>query len=169
MRDRTTHHSDYMTGKVEKLRFWKKWTSKCGWNNYSDKSLWFRAETFFQRSLESFLWTLWTCSRYLKGHVLDLCVSKKIVIARHKKKMQNPERKKNDVRKLPFACNVFACNFDKIPSKKDSPTFFAYFLKSPVEGCFVRLQRKNSSQPEPRSTHVPSPKNCQDGLWTINV
>ena len=43
----------------------------------------FLGSNFFQRSLETFLWTLRTCSRYLKGPPnLDLCISKRIVTAR---------------------------------------------------------------------------------------
>ena len=50
---------------------------------YSDKSS-FLSSNFFQRSLQTFLWTLWTCSEYLKGPPnLDLYISKIIVTARH--------------------------------------------------------------------------------------
>ena len=42
------------------------------------------AKTFFQRAVKIFLWTLWARSRYLEGPPrLVLCVSKKIVAARH--------------------------------------------------------------------------------------
>ena len=41
------------------------------------QNLIFWAEAFFQRSLETFLWILRTCSSYLKGLLnLDFCVSK---------------------------------------------------------------------------------------------
>ena len=44
----------------------------------------FWAETFFQRPLETFLWTLQACLRYLKGPPnLVLYVTKTIVTARH--------------------------------------------------------------------------------------
>ena len=47
-------------------------------------SLMFWVETFFQNSLENFLWTLWTCSSYRKGPSnLYLCVNKKVVTVGH--------------------------------------------------------------------------------------
>ena len=50
---------------------------------YSDKTSCFELKLFFQRLLENFLWTLRTCSRYLKGSSnLANCVNKKIVTAR---------------------------------------------------------------------------------------
>ena len=62
--------------KWKKLRFWKNEAQnqvRIFWQN-----LMFWAETFFQRSLENFSWTLWTCSRYLKGAPNQvLCLSTK--------------------------------------------------------------------------------------------
>ena len=46
-------------------------------------STFFEVKLFFQRLVENFLWTLRTCSSYLKGPPnLVLCVSKKIVTTR---------------------------------------------------------------------------------------
>jgi len=64
------------------------WKSEKSWDfekmklkielEYSDKTPFFWAETFFQRPLEIFLLTLRTCSRCLKGPLnLALCVRKK--------------------------------------------------------------------------------------------
>ena len=68
--------------KWKKLRFWKNEAqNQVGifWQNF-----FWGAETFFQRPLENFLWTLWSCSRYLKGPLsLVLCVSKTIVTIRY--------------------------------------------------------------------------------------
>ena len=66
---------------------------------YSDKTPFFELKLFFQRPLENFLWTLCTCSRYLKGPPnLVLCVSKKIVTVRHTntKILTKKTSKKND-------------------------------------------------------------------------
>ena len=49
-----------------------------------DKTPFFGLKLFFQGPLEFFLLTLRTCSRYLRGPPnLVLCLSKKIVTARH--------------------------------------------------------------------------------------
>ena len=58
----------------------------------------FGTETFFQRPLENFLWTLQTCSRYLKGPPNKvLCVSQKnhdrIMTVRHTVPIKNISKK----------------------------------------------------------------------------
>ena len=63
---------------------------------YFDKSSSFELKLFFQRPLENFLWTLRTCSRYLKGFSnLENCVSKQIVTTRHTKRIIWQEKQKN--------------------------------------------------------------------------
>ena len=72
-----------MSGKVKKVEILKKMKLKMRLE-YSDKTPFFELKLFFQRPLENFLWTLCTCSRYLKGLPNRvLCVCKKIVTARH--------------------------------------------------------------------------------------
>ena len=58
----------------------KAWSSKSIWNILTKPYV--LSWNFFQRPLENVLWTLWTCSRYLKGPPkLNLCISKRIVTA----------------------------------------------------------------------------------------
>ena len=51
---------------------------------YSDKTLFFGAKLFLKKPLQTFLWTLRACSRYLKSlQSLYLCTSKKSMTVRH--------------------------------------------------------------------------------------
>ena len=89
--------------KWKKLRFWKNEAQNRVGIFWQNPIFW--AETFFQRPLENFLFTLRTCSRYLKGPLnLAVCVSKKIVTIRHtNKKILAKNRKKKHFWRLPLA------------------------------------------------------------------
>ena len=88
----------------------------------------FWIETFFQVPLENFLWTLRTCSRYLKGLPnLDLCVSKKIMTARHTNRIICQEKWK----KLRFWKNEAQ---NRVGIFWQNPIFWAEtFFQSPLE------------------------------------
>ena len=80
------------------MRFWKKTKNEAqNGLEYSVKTPFFELKLFFQRPLKNFLWTLCTCSRYLKGLPnLVLWVCKKIVTARHNNtKILTKNRQKN--------------------------------------------------------------------------
>ena len=82
-RDHTTQQSDYMSGKVKKLRFWRNEAQnqvRIFWHN-----LFFWTETFFQRPLEILLLTLRAYSRYLKGPPnLAFCVKELFLLSPQK-------------------------------------------------------------------------------------
>jgi len=68
-----TNQSDYMSGKARIIEILKKWRLE-----YFDKPhalSW----KFFQRPLENFSWTFWTCTKYLQDlpHIADY-VGKKL-------------------------------------------------------------------------------------------
>ena len=80
--------------KWKKLRFWKNEAQNGVGIFWQNPIFW--AETFFQRPLENFLWTLRACSRYLKGPPnIVLYVSKKIVTTRHTNQIICQEKWKN--------------------------------------------------------------------------
>ena len=67
-----------MSGKVKKVEILKKMKLKIRLE-YSDKTTFFGLKLFLKRPLETFLWTLRTCSRYLKGAInLELYAGKRI-------------------------------------------------------------------------------------------
>ena len=81
---RTTHQLHYMLGKAKKLIFWRKKMKVKIWLGYFDSPQFFELKLFFQLPLETFLLTLRTCSRYLKGTSnLVVYASNKIMTVQH--------------------------------------------------------------------------------------
>ena len=79
------HPSNYIVGKMKKLRYKKKKTrsSKQDWNILTKPHV-LSWKFWFQSPLANFLWNWRTCSRYLKcSPGLNICVSEKIVTTRH--------------------------------------------------------------------------------------
>ena len=63
---KVSHQKEVCQEKRKKSRFWKmKLQIKWDWNILTKPHFW--DEIFFQRILQTFLWTLRTCSTYLKG------------------------------------------------------------------------------------------------------
>ena len=116
---------------------------------YSDKISCFELKLFFQRPLENFLWTLRTCSRYLKGPPnLDLCVSKKITTIRHvDRKIFEKNKNRAPKIKVPWAPlyvywfrSVLLVLIDVFPAKNHIPGRFRsnyHFLKITIFSIFL--------------------------------
>ena len=98
----------------------------------------FELKLYFQTSLENFLCTLQTCSRYLKGAPnLDLCISNKIVTVRHIDQNICQEKWKNLFHpQRNFAAPLYIQSYARNLFFKDS---FQLFRTFPAIFSFLRV------------------------------